>query len=230
MIEIIRGIEVDVQKKPVKHVRIKITRDGKVILNIPSSISKKSGIDFFLQKIDWVKNKLNGRKINSPLSLKDGEEFYLFGSPVCLKIEKGVKSGFLIVNNSFILYVTDTAEEKVKKAFENALKEILFDRAVKYFDKWQNLSGLCRSSLTIRKTVSRWGSCNPKTGAINLSLYLINLPEFCLDYVVLHELCHLRYSNHGKLFKLFLSGFMKNWTDIDKFLKVNGNAFKMNIK
>lgn len=230
MIEIIRGIEVDVQKKPVKHVRIKITRDGKVILNIPSGTTKKAGIDFFLQKIDWVKDKLNGRKINSPLSLKDGEEFYLFGSPVCLKLEKGVKSGFLIDDNRFILYVKNTAKEKVKKAFEKSLKEILFDRAVKYFDKWQNLSGLYRSSLTIRKTVSRWGSCNPKTGAINLSLYLINLPEFCLDYVVLHELCHLRYSNHGKLFKLSLSGFMKNWTDIDKFLKVNGNAFKMNIK
>lgn len=230
MIEIIGGIEVDVQKKPVKHVRIKVTRDGKVILNIPSGTTKMDGIDFFLQKIYWVKDKLNGRKINSPLSLKDGEEFYLFGSPVCLKLEKGVKSGFLIDDNRFILYVKNTAEEKVKKAFENALKEILLDRAVKYFDKWQNLSGLYRTSLTIRKTVSRWGSCNPKTGAINLSLYLINLPEFCLDYVVLHELCHLRYPNHGKSFKLTLSGFMHNWTAVNKFLKVNANAFKMNIK
>lgn len=229
MIEIISGIEVDVQKKPVKHVRIKVTRDGKVVLNIPNNRPKKVGVDFLLQKIDWVKDKLKNRPKKSPFSFKTGEMFYLFGNQIVLTVEKGVKNGFLIDGDRFIVYTRDTAEEKVKKAFESSLKEILLKKAVEYFDKWQNIIGLYRSSLTIRKTVSRWGSCNSKTGAINLSLYLVNLPEFCLDYVVLHELCHLKYPNHGKAFKLMLTRFMQNWTSVNKFLKERGNALKLNF-
>lgn len=57
--------------------------------------------------------------------------------------------------------------------------------------------------VTIRNNVSNWGSCSSK-GNINLNLNLMRLPEELRDYVILHELCHLRYFNHGPEFHSLL--------------------------
>ena len=219
MIEIIAGIEVDVQKKPVKHVRLKVTRDGKVVLNIPNNRPKKVGVDFLLQKIDWVKDKLKNRPKKSPFSFKTGEMFYLFGNQIVLTVEKGVKNGFLTDGDRFIVYTRDTAEEKVKKAFESSLKEILLKRAVEYFDKWQNIIGLYRSSLTSRKTVSRWGSCNFVRKILIFNYALINAPIECVEYVVYHEFTHFIEPNHSKKFYLALSNFLPDYKQRKKELQ-----------
>ena len=116
----------------------------------------------------------------------------------------------LYVNCLIVFYAKKTDSDSLKAQYEKFLKEILILKAKEYFAKWEKITGLKSTSLTIRKTVSRWGSCNSLTGAINLSLYLACLPEFCLDYVILHELCHLKYANHGEYFKRELDKYMPN--------------------
>ena len=59
--------------------------------------------------------------------------------------------------------------------------------------------GFTYNGVTVKKTVSRWGSCSA-TNHINVSLYLMLLPEHLRDFVLLHELVHTRYKNHGPAF------------------------------
>ena len=229
MIEKICGIEVDVVRKQVKNIRIKVGSDGSVLLVIPNRCAKKAGVDFFLEKIDWVKEKVKYRADKPPFAFRSGEKFYLFGEQTLLKVEIGRKNGYLLNSGCLFLTVRDLAVEKVKSAFEKALKEILLNKAQVYFEKWVNLTGLKHSSLTVKKTISKWGSCNCATNQIGLSLYLANLPEFCLDYVVLHELCHIKYANHGVAFKNLLSVYMPAWTLVKKYMKDNSQNFTLNF-
>jgi len=77
---------------------------------------------------------------------------------------------------------------------------------IEYFSSVMNLS--CRE-LKFRKMKSRWGSCNSK-GVITLNKKLIKTPEICIDYVVIHELAHLKYLNHSKKFHTFVDRFCPN--------------------
>ena len=68
-------------------------RDGSVLLVIPNRCAKKAGVDFFMEKIDWVKEKVKYREFKPPFTFASGEKFYLFGEQTLLKVEIGRKSG-----------------------------------------------------------------------------------------------------------------------------------------
>lgn len=78
--------------------------------------------------------------------------------------------------------------------------------------------GLRAKSLSIRKMTSRWGTCNVATGKITFSLGLAQKEKACIDYVILHELAHLRYANHGAEFKDLLTLYMPDWKKRKKVL------------
>ena len=64
--------------------------------------------------------------------------------------------------------------------------------------------------LTIRRMTHRWGSCTPK-GRLLLNLDLILAPVTCIDYVIMHELCHLKIRDHNRAFYRLLSRIMPDW-------------------
>jgi predicted metal-dependent hydrolase len=69
---------------------------------------------------------------------------------------------------------------------------------------------IAEPQLRIRKMKKRWGSCTAR-GVINLNIELIKAPSHCIDYVVVHELCHLKYPDHGKKFYALLARVMPDW-------------------
>ena len=68
------------------------------------------------------------------------------------------------------------------------------------FDRWQRAMGLEPTDVSVRDMSSCWGSCRPATRRITISYRLAQYPEECTDYVVVHELAHLRYANHSRDF------------------------------
>lgn len=70
-------------------------------------------------------------------------------------------------------------------------------------------------AITIRKMRRRWGSCSSK-GAVTLNLFLIKLPMDCIDYVIVHELCHLQEFHHGREFYRLLALVMPDWREREK--------------
>lgn len=74
------------------------------------------------------------------------------------------------------------------------------------------------AGLIIRKMKRRWGSCSNK-GIITLSTELIKLPELYIEYVILHELCHLKHHNHGSGYYKLLSELFPDYKTVRKDLK-----------
>ena len=79
--------------------------------------------------------------------------------------------------------------------------------------------GLKYGKVSIRASRTKWGSCSA-VGNISLSLYLMILPEHLRDYVILHELVHLKVPNHGKDFVAMMNQYMPGWRGIKK--RLNG--------
>ena len=73
--------------------------------------------------------------------------------------------------------------------------------------------GVQPAAVTFRRTISRWGSCNHRTRRISLSLYLLLLPDWCIEHVVVHELAHLLVPNHGPAFYAVMDRHFPRWRE-----------------
>lgn len=78
---------------------------------------------------------------------------------------------------------------------------------------WEPIMGVKAGKLTYRNMSSRWGSCQPATGRICINVRLALYPPECLEYVVVHELCHLREAGHGRRFKDLMDTYMPDWRE-----------------
>lgn len=82
--------------------------------------------------------------------------------------------------------------------------------------------GVGFNKISIRKTLSRWGSCTSK-GNLSFSIFLWDMPKHVIDYVIVHELCHRKHMNHSQDFWDLVSVNYPDYKVAEKWLKVNGN-------
>ncbi|MBQ9645581.1 MAG: M48 family metallopeptidase [Prevotella sp.] len=78
------------------------------------------------------------------------------------------------------------------------------------------LMGVMPSRITYKTTISRWGMCNVKTGELCFSVYLLLLPEWCMEHVVVHELCHLLEPSHNNRFYALMERYFPRWREARK--------------
>ena len=90
---------------------------------------------------------------------------------------------------------------------------------IEFFAKqWEPVMGVTAASFTIRDMKTIWGSCSTKTGRIRINLQLAVYPDECIEYVVVHELCHLLEPSHNARFKQFMTKFLPDWKERKKLL------------
>lgn len=80
--------------------------------------------------------------------------------------------------------------------------------------KWEPIMGVKAGKIAYRSMTSRWGSCQPSTGRICINVRLALYPPECLEYVVVHELCHLLERGHGPRFHALMDAFLPDWKAI----------------
>lgn len=149
-----------------------------------------------------------------PSSFVSGETHLYLGRQYRLKIRKShdtfikLKSGFIHI---------ETPDKSDRDTVEAVLMNWYRERAQDHFARrLDNCLGGARSlnidnpGFSIRKMTRRWGSCT-KSGRILLNLQLVKTPGYCIEYVIMHELCHLRIHNHGPEFYRLLSRCMPDW-------------------
>jgi predicted metal-dependent hydrolase len=109
----------------------------------------------------------------------------------------------------------------IKKLYENWLivkaQSLFEDKLEKYSKKF----GVRVKRMIVKNLKNRWGSLT-KSGVINLNLNLIKAPEDIIDYIILHELCHLKIKEHSHHYWDLVHRFMPNYQDKIEWLKVNG--------
>lgn len=125
-----------------------------------------------------------------------------------------------------MLKVQSTIDErsKLEKITFEQIKE-LADQAVEYIPKrvkyYAEKENFVYNKITIKNLVSRWGSCSTK-GNLNFNCLLMLTPDYVIDYIVVHELCHLREMNHSEKFWAEVEKIMPDYQRAELWLKQNG--------
>lgn len=102
---------------------------------------------------------------------------------------------------------------------ERIVRERLRQQSMELIRYYEPLMGVEVTGVTIRKMKTRWGSCNVKTGHINLNLELAWRSREQLTYVVIHEMCHLLEPSHNQIFWSYVSQYMPQWKQVRKSLR-----------
>lgn len=125
-----------------------------------------------------------------------------------------------------MLKVQSTIDErsKLEKITFEQVKE-LEDQAVEYIPKrvkyYAEKENFVYNKITIKNLLSRWGSCSTK-GNLNFNCLLMLTPDYVIDYIVVHELCHLREMNHSEKFWAEVEKIMPDYQRAELWLKQNG--------
>jgi len=129
--------------------------------------------------------------------------------------QKGVLSTF-VNSRSNNLKIT----EAIEKWYRRQAKKELTVKSIFYAGKL----GVDFNRVSVKDTKTRWGSCSSKTN-LNYNYHLIKMPEQVLDYVVVHEVCHLQELNHSKKYWELVRGLCPEYKTYVKWLKENGKDF-----
>ena len=111
-------------------------------------------------------------------------------------------------------------DKKIKKILKEDTENILNER-VPYWSKKTNID---YNSFKVRDSITRYGSCTPKTRDLKFCSRLIMLPENVIDSIIVHELCHIKIPNHSKKFYDLVNNYFNDYETTSKWLKVNKRA------
>jgi predicted metal-dependent hydrolase len=193
-------------------------KQGRVIIRAPNFV-KIDFINAFLQsKSAWVKAKIEQQKETSVVSCNftSGCDIYLLGEKITLNVSHEKQGNVTLVNNeqcggnrTLEVTISDRIYNKlsttaelavaVKKSLEQYFTIQAKNLFTQRFDALSVQTGLVASHLKIRQYRVRWGSCNSRK-EISLNYLLMMTPLWVIDYVIIHELCHLVHLNHSKKF------------------------------
>ena len=149
-----------------------------------------------------------------PHAYVSGESYRYLGRQYRLKVLEGEREG--VQQERGFLYVTVTEKQNTRQIqqvlerwYRENAKRIFHERLALCYPRVERL-GVSYPSLAIRAMKTRWGSCG-RSGIVLLNPRLVQTSLSCIDYVLLHELCHLKEHNHGKQYYQLLDQVLPNW-------------------
>lgn len=214
-----------IQSPTRKSIGIQVYPDCSVKIRVPKRLSQSKIDEIIKLKESWIVKKIefftqNQTTNTKPKEYLSGECFCFLDKQYTLKILES-KTNFIELTQDFILIhkkaITDT-KNILTKWFLNQAKEVFTQRLQSNFQIFSKLHKYSFPTLKLRKMKSRWGSMS-NFGVMTLNSHLIHVSLECIDYVIMHELCHLKWNNHGKKFYQLQEKIIPNYKDIKKKLE-----------
>ena len=219
----------EVHRKKVKNINLRIKPNMEIYISVPMNLHRDYIENFIRSKEEWIKSVLKKvedvKEKQKGFEYKNGEIYKFLGKEYNLIVRTGNFNGVSLKNdaksNVMILTVNENifenTDEKKKVMekwyFENAKKLFL-----KFMEKWLEILNEHVEKVAIKPMKTRWGSCNYVKKYINLNTELMKRTPFEIEYVILHELTHLKYPNHGKGFYNYIERYMPNYKVAEKML------------
>ena len=200
---------------------LRLQADGTARVTIPRGGSQKFAREFARQQAGWLEAQLRKREDNPPVrDWADGTEIFYRGllTPLTLDAAAGVAMfADRMVPISGVGAVRAAIERHLRQLAAGELPPRTLALAAEY--------GLTVRRVTVRNQRSRWGSCS-RAGTISLNWRLIQAPELVRDYIILHELMHLREMNHSPRFWRRVAGVCPQFAEAEQWLKQHGRLLR----
>lgn len=222
------GLDFVLQRDHCRTLRLTVKPDGTVLVKAPAAVPIESILNFVRMKLGWIREKrsffLEHR--GSGTEFREGGIIHFLGRPFRLSLlEKKRGSRPRLTAGRLELPCRSDEPEDIEAAFSawrmTMAKLILARRLARLDTEARALLGdrLGASGLTVRTLKRRWGSCSVR-GQITLASRLIELPLPLIDYVILHELCHLRHMDHSPSFHSTLLRLLPDARKREKAIRI----------
>jgi len=202
---------------------LQIAHDASLTVRVPLTASVDMIEKVVTKKADWIRRKQKEIKERyqraAPKEFVAGEDFLYLGETYKLRLVDD-QADALIFNNEFRLARREInhAEEVFTAWYKKAARHQISARVHDYAKK----TGLLFNKVKITDAKHRWGSCSAR-GNLNFAWRLIMAPLSVIDYVIIHELAHLKHHNHSRRYWTTVAVMMPGYQQERQWLKDNGH-------
>lgn len=204
-----------------KSLEIAVYPDRSVSVKAPLEADETSVMQYVHKRARWIKRQLCYFAQFEPRTqtrrFVGGESHLYLGRKYRLKIRQCASERVLLKHGFFHINTPDDQPAHIARLLEQWYRhraEVYFSRVLE--ECWQRYhfqkKAVQKPALKIRSMKTRWGSLSRKS-SMTLNLELIKVPRECIEYVVVHELCHLLHHNHGKGFYNMLESILPDWVE-----------------
>jgi len=201
--------------------------EGKVSIIVPESLSTEQIESLLTKKHRWIKEKLSLNEETVLIKAKEfvsGESFAYLGRNYRLKVIEGLYPAIKLHQGRFVASVRDKTVNNapsIKQMLIRWHKQHAEAKLIEKTARYAKIISVCPSSVGIKFYQSRWGSCSP-TADIHYNWKIIMAPNRIVDYVVVHELCHILHHDHSPAFWQTVERYFPDYLECKEWLKLNG--------
>ncbi|ASS39954.1 M48 family metallopeptidase [Fusobacterium sp. oral taxon 203] len=213
-------MEYTVTKKRIKNFIIKIYPDLRIAVSVPLHASNKDIENFIQSKKEWVEITLKKiKKVKENKNNLKENIIKILGKEIEKKIIESDLERIRLTDTSIYIYLKNINNAEIEKKLLEWKIEKLKAILDEYLTKYTKLLNRNINYYQIKKLSSAWGIYHKKENYISFNFDLIEKDIECIEYVVLHELCHIFYMNHQKNFWTLLEKYMPDYKIRRKKLK-----------
>lgn len=197
---------------------IKVLPDCRVQISAPISVSDSEVVAAASKRGRWIYQQLREFRSRQehirPRQYISGESHYYLGKQYVLKVieDAAAAPSVKLLRGKIEVFVREKSAEKIPQLltdwYKARAREVFARRLDAMLEQALWVSG--KPPLRILTMQTQWGSCSP-AGRLTLNPHLVKAPRECIDYVILHELCHLAEHNHSERFYRLMSQVMPLW-------------------
>jgi len=222
----VADITLQVVRKPVKYLRIKIRPpEGRVQLSVPLEMDDEAVRCAVLSRMDWIrKQRLRFATVPKSKHLEyvsgekvrfQGREYELNvveqnGRP-CAKLREPGRIDLCVKPGSNPDTRLNVLNDWYRQELKSAIPPLM--------NKWQRIMGVRLNEWRIKRMKTRWGTCNIRVKRIWINLELVKFPVQFLEFIIVHELTHLLEPSHNARFKTLMDSYLPDWRQRQKELK-----------
>jgi hypothetical protein len=201
---------------------LRVRPDGTLRVTIPRGGSRRDAEAFVTEHRRWVdEERVRVASRYAPVEWSAGDTVPLRGAATAIAIERKGPHCFVLFGGTRVRVAAGTAN--LRPAVEAALRHIATRELIPRLRTLATQHGLTVARVTIRNQRSRWGSCSTR-GVIALNFRLVQMPPWVSDYVLLHELMHLRQQNHSRRYWRLVEEVCPDFRAAEKWLRADGKA------
>ena len=190
----VQQLDIEVTFKKMKNIYLKVKPNGDILVSAPIGTRRDHLVQFISGREEWIREKLEILKERGSHAKKLGtNEILLFGKPI----------------------TGDFTDKELQNALEEKIK-VFTNKYWSFFAR----RGLAMPQIKYRAMKSTWGVCRPVANTITYNKLLVHQPPVFVEYVVLHELCHLIEANHSKKFYALVGLHMPDFRSAEK-MRIN---------
>lgn len=224
-------IEFMLQYSNRKTFEIRIDPTGMVVIKAPQNAKEEDIFKLLQSKEKWIKDRLWLFKKMEQMKKKymNGETFLYLGKnyPLQIVLDEGAKKSIVKLDEGEFIITTNTKDTKVlKAAMEKWYRTKALEKIIERINHFQRYFEVKPNGIRIKDQKTRWGSCSSKRN-LNFNFRCIMAPESVIDYLIVHEMCHLIYMDHSKRFWNLVEDILPDYKERRMWLK--NNEIKMRL-